>query len=155
MINKTKKSVLSIGVVTIAVATMLFSSCNSSNEKNETTESESVEKLNEAKEDLNEAKKEYNKKYETFKNESLHRIAENEKTIAALKLEMKDETKVAKADLDKKLTTLEEKNQNLKEKISDYKEEDNEKWESFKTEFSRDMDNLGEALKDLTKTNTK
>ena len=39
--------------------------------------------------------------------------------------------------------------------LRDFKEDGNEKWESFKVEFKRDMDNLGEALGDLTKNNTK
>jgi len=38
--------------------------------------------------------------------------------------------------------------------MRDYKGEGKEKWEAFKTEFNRDMDELGKAFKDLTVNNT-
>jgi Holliday junction resolvase RusA-like endonuclease len=39
--------------------------------------------------------------------------------------------------------------------MDDYKAESKDQWESFKTEFSRDMDNLGKAFKDLSEDNIK
>lgn len=64
------------------------------------------------------------------------------------------ESNAAKEDFEKELALLEHKNQSLKEKMSYYKDEGDNKWESFKLEFDRDMDNLGKALKDLTNNNT-
>jgi len=46
-------------------------------------------------------------------------------------------------------------NQKKKVKISKYKNDGNEKWESFKREFNYDMDKLGQSLKDLGENNVK
>ena len=43
----------------------------------------------------------------------------------------------------------------MKQKMADYKEEGKEKWETFKVEFNHDMEELGNAFKDLTVKNTK
>jgi hypothetical protein len=39
--------------------------------------------------------------------------------------------------------------------MEDYKVDTKEQWESFKTEFSHDMDEMGKAFKDLTVKNVK
>ena len=39
--------------------------------------------------------------------------------------------------------------------MDEYKAEGKEQWEEFKAEFSRDMDELGKAFKDLTVKNEK
>ena len=43
----------------------------------------------------------------------------------------------------------------MKKRLEDYKADSKDKWESFKTEFNHDMDELGSAFKDLTVKNTK
>src|SRR5690606_20319861 len=93
-------------------------------------------------------------RYKAFKLESDNKIAENEKVIAELRANAKMESNAAKQDLENKLAVLEQKNQSLKEKMSYYKDEREDEWESFKVEFDQDMDSLGQALKDLTKNNT-
>ena len=50
---------------------------------------------------------------------------------------------------------LEQKNTELKKILSDYKDEGQDKWTSFKNEFNHDMDELGKAFKDLTVKNLK
>ena len=39
--------------------------------------------------------------------------------------------------------------------MEDYKADSKENWESFKTEFNHDMDELGNAFRDLTIDNKK
>jgi len=153
---RTKKiSNLIFGLVSIAMVIVLFNGCKSPAEDNETTNTEDInENLVEAKESLDEAKKEYVLRYQAFKLESDNKIAENEKVIAELKAKAKMESNAAKRDFEKELTVLEQKNQSLKEKMSYYKDEGDDEWESFKMEFNQDMDSLGQALKNLTKNNT-
>ena len=50
---------------------------------------------------------------------------------------------------------METKNEELRVKIETYKADGNENWEKFKTEFNRDMSELGEAIKNLTVKNVK
>lgn len=154
MNKRIKKSFLALGIATLTIAAISFSGCTSNAEK-ERAANEANEKLIEAKKDLDEAKKVYDEKLAAFKIESDNRLAENEKSIAALKEEIKKKSKTVRAELDAKLAALELKNQLMKEKVRDYKDEGAEQWEAFKIEFNRDMDNLGEALKDLTTDNTK
>ncbi|MBA3707137.1 MAG: hypothetical protein H0W84_14905 [Bacteroidetes bacterium] len=57
---------------------------------------------------------------------------------------------------DKRINELEQKNKDLKKRMADYNEQDGKSnWQLFKTEFTHDMDELGNALKDLTVRNTK
>jgi len=46
---------------------------------------------------------------------------------------------------------LKEKNHALKEKLEDYKDEGETKWQEFKTNFSRDLDAVGTTISDLFK----
>jgi len=152
----TMKSVITYGLIAFMTVVILLCGCNGAPDNKEKTKGEeNAETLIESKKELDEAKKEYAEKYKAFKNESNDKISENEKSIASMKADLKSKSKSVQVDLEKKLTLLEQKNQSLKEKIRDFKEDGNEKWESFKVEFKRDMDNLGEALGDLTKNNTK
>ena len=43
----------------------------------------------------------------------------------------------------------------MKKRLEEYKDEGQEKWTSFKSEFNHDMDELGKAFKDLTVKNVK
>ncbi len=52
-----------------------------------------------------------------------------------------------------KMDTLSRKNDELKMKITAYKQDGKQNWNSFKNEFSHDMDKLGESLKDFTQDN--
>lgn len=152
---KTKTSSTILGFASVAIAIILFNGCKlATKDKDATVTGDPKESLVEAKESLDEARKDYVLKYEAFKLESDNKIAENEKIIAELKAKAKMDGDAAKQEFEKELAALEQKNQSLKEKMSYYKDESSKEWESFKIEFDRDMDNLGKALKDLTKNNT-
>lgn len=152
MKNIVKKSVY--GVTSLMMVVLLFSSCTSTAENESNKVNDAKEKVIDAQNDLNKAKSDYDMQFETFKLESENRITENEATIAQIKANSKNASKSVKADLDRDLAVLEQKNEDLKEKVRDHKNEGNEKWEAFKVEFNHDMDNLGQSLKDLGKKNT-
>jgi hypothetical protein len=48
---------------------------------------------------------------------------------------------------------LEKANHNLKEKLEDYKDDGDSKWQEFKTNFNKDMDAVGKTMSDLFKDN--
>jgi len=154
MNKRIKKSFLAFGLATLTLAAISFSGCNASSEK-ERVANEAAQKLIESQNELAAAKKDYAEKLAAFQVATDNKIAENENSIAALKVEIKKKSKTVRAELDAKLAALELKNQLMKEKARDYKDESAEQWEAFKIEFNRDMDNLGQALKDLTTSNTK
>lgn len=83
------------------------------------------------------------------------KIAENEKTIAELKAQRKKDGSSNPDAYTNRIAELEQKNADLKKRIQEYKQDNQEKWQSFKTEFSHDMDDLGTALKNVTVDNVK
>jgi len=60
-----------------------------------------------------------------------------------------------RADYEKNLNELEQKNKNLKMKMAEYQDSGKDNWESFKREFNHDMDELGKSLKNFTDNNKK
>jgi predicted RNase H-like nuclease (RuvC/YqgF family) len=58
-----------------------------------------------------------------------------------------------KAKYNKAVAELEQKNRDLKKKLEEYKDEGESKWQEFKTNFSHDIDGLGNTMKDLFKDN--
>ena len=61
----------------------------------------------------------------------------------------------AKADYERSIADLEKRNAALQIKVKEYKNEGNTQWESFKREYNYDMEELGKAMKNLTKNNKK
>ena len=116
---------------------------------------DSAEEVVDAQQDLEQAKADYEAQYNQFKLESEEKITANEKIIADLKVYSKDKKSEAKAEYDKMIADLEIKNEAMKVKVRDYKDEGSEKWESFKREFNHDMDELGASIKDLGNNNVK
>jgi predicted small secreted protein len=150
-----KKSI-SIVAITVLMAGTILTSCQTSANKVKNAEDklnkEKVDVL-EAKQDLDQIRKDSITDYNKFKMESEEKINGYEKRIAELKTKIATEKKEDKSAYEKQLAQLEKKNSEMKEKLVNYKEEGQEKWVSFKNEFNHDMDELGKAFNDLTKNN--
>lgn len=129
---------LKIVLIAIVLATA-FTSCKFSSQKAESS-----------KENVTQAQKDFKKEVENFKKVANEKIAANEKVIADWKVNLTNSKRGAKASIEKKISDLEKKSLLLKTKLNDYKDESLDSWESFKTEFNQDMDELGNALKALT-----
>lgn len=96
-----------------------------------------------------------NKEWEAFKVNTDSLINENDMRIAELKVKMNNTSKAADSTYKKKIAQLEKRNAAMKVKIQSYKDDSSQNWDSFKTEFNHDMNELGSALKDLTVDNKK
>ena len=92
---------------------------------------------------------------ENYRTTTAERIALNNQSIADFNLRVANEKNKVTVDYQNKIAELEQKNSDMKKRMDDYKADGKEQWETFKTEFSRDMDNLRQAFKDLTITNNK
>ncbi len=145
-----KKTIFTLALTAVVAGTVL-TGCDSSPEKADTAKAI----LEQSNQDLEKEQQEYNDQYEQFKMESNERIAANEKTILELRAESKKLKKEAKEEQEKTIALLEERNETMKSKIKEFKKDGKEQWESFKNEFSHDMDALGESLKGLTKNDIK
>jgi chromosome segregation ATPase len=93
--------------------------------------------------------------YREFKLDAEKKISANQKKITELKEKKSKASKDVRDKYDKKVVAFERKNNDLKRKLTDYNSTNNDKWESFKREFSHDMDELGNALKDITVDNAR
>lgn len=145
-----KKIILGL-VASTFIAGVIFTSCNTPAEKVENAQ----ENVTEANTDLDTANAQYLADIENYKKETADKITANDQSIAEFKARIQEEKKEAKADYKKKIAELEQKNTDMKKKMDDYKVEGKEKWETFKAEFTHDMDELGKAFKDLTVKNVK
>lgn len=152
-----KTLVINFLVSLLILAVAIFGGCQSSAEKVENAK----ENVDEAKEELQEVKAEAQadaikvanaEEWRVFKTETELKIKENEDRIAELKAKMKKSGKTFDAMYEKNINTLEQKNKDLKVRLNGY-ETNQSDWESFKREFNHDMDELGQALKDLTVNN--
>ena len=140
------KYTILILVVTVFMTGIILSSCQSSTKKVENARNKVIE----AELGLNQALKD---SIQQYKKESEEKISYYEKSIAEFKAKIANRKKEDKAIYEKKLAMLEQKNTELKKILSDYKDEGQDKWTSFKNEFNHDMDELGKAFKDLTVNN--
>ncbi|HEX8515524.1 MAG TPA: hypothetical protein VF868_04940 [Bacteroidia bacterium] len=139
-------------LLTMSLLTALsFLACNSSADKVNSAK----ENVAEAEVSLQDAKNDYDSEYEKFKLESNDKITANEQIIADLKIYSKDKKKEVKDQYEATINSLEQKNQQMKNKVSEYKKDSSNSWESFKREFNHDMDELGKALSDLGTNNSK
>jgi hypothetical protein len=148
--NTNKKLILALAISLFTMSVIVIS-CSSPSEKVENAQDNLVK----ANQDLDKANEEYLSDIENCKKEAAEKTAANEKSIAEFKARVENEKKEVKKEYYDKIAKLEEKNNDIKSRMADYKAEGKEKWEIFKTEFSRDMNELGTAFKDLTVKNVK
>ena len=141
----------------VILAHAVFTGCQSSADKLEAA-NQNVEK---EKQDLQEAQKDANavavkvanaEEWTAFKTESEVKIKDNQIRIDELKMKMSKPGKTFDAMYAKNIENLEQKNKDLKARIGAY-EANQSDWDSFKREFNHDMDELGQALRDLTVNN--
>lgn len=145
-----KKSILLFAASTFVIGA-IFTSCNTPAEKVENAQ----ENATEANEELNKANAAYLEDVENYRRITAEKIAANDKSIADFDARIEKEKKSVKDEYKKKIAELEQKNSDMKKKMADYKMDGKEQWEKFKTEFSHDMDELGNAFNDLTVKNVK
>ena len=151
-----KKTNLILATAMFTVSALFINCKQSANETTPAQENveEAKEDVQEAKEELSEARQQANaEEWQNFKDEMNAAIEKNDARIEELKQKIKNTGKAADAAYDKKIDALKEKNEQLKIKMDTYKNDADSDWQSFKREFNHDMDELGNALKDITVNN--
>jgi hypothetical protein len=143
--------ILSLCASTLMMSAILIGGCSTSAEKVENAQKD----VTQANIDLDKANRAYEEDIANYRAETDNKILANNKSIAEFNARIELEKKEAQADYRKKIVELEQKNSDMKKKLDDYKMTGKENWETFKTEFSRDMDELGKALSGFTKNNDK
>lgn len=143
---------LNYSIISFATIAMLsFMACGSSAEKVQKAQ----DNLEKEKADYEQAKLDSIAEFDSFKMAYEAQIDANEKTVAALRSELKKDKKKYEEVNKKIVDDLEEKNSNMRKKIREFKRESKSDWLSFKEEFSYDMDELGKAIKGIGENNSK
>jgi len=137
----------------------LFSSCMSNDQKKENARNKTqtaLENLNTAQNNENKVAQKVASEEElkTFKLESELKIKNNEVSIAKLKLKMNKPGSALDEVYARRIDSLQLKNQNLKSRIGSY-EKTHTDWGKFKSDFNRDLNQLGKTLNSLTEEHIK
>jgi peptidoglycan hydrolase CwlO-like protein len=140
-----KKSILVLAVS----SAILLTNCKNSAEKVENAQ----ENVNDANKDLNKAEEDYQREIEDYRRETANEISENERKIEELRARADQEKKEVRADYNKKVDELQERNTRMKTRMDEYKADNREGWQNFKKEWRHDMDELGQAFRDIGKDN--
>lgn len=128
---------------------LIIVGCGNSAQKVEKAEENVVE----AEQDLEEAKDEYKSDMEQYRLMTAEKIAANERAIADYNNSLARDKRAVTAEIKEEIAELEAKNNKLKMKIGEYTDNGKDNWESFKTEFNRDMDDLGTSISNIGRDN--
>ncbi len=145
------KKIYSILIILMFVSIAAITSCKTPAQKVASAKKD----VREANKDLDKAQEVYMAEVQAYRRETADRISANDRSIAEFRTRIENEREDVKADYRRRIAVLEQKNSDSKRRMDDYKADGREKWQNFKMEFNRDMDELGKALKDLTVKNNK
>lgn len=157
--KKMKKSIFALAITATLLAGTIISGCQSSGQKVDAAE----ENVAEARQDLRDAEKDADvaaqnkldaEEWRIYRAESELTIRDNEVRINELKVKMKKPGKVFDPLYAKRIEALEQRNKTMKLRMETY-EKNQSNWVSFRDEFKHDMNELGQAMKDLTVDNKK
>jgi hypothetical protein len=87
--------------------------------------------------------------WRALKTDSELKIRNNEMRIAEVKESLKALKKTADSISTNRIATLEQRNKDLRTRMEEY-ERSQSPWEIFKRDFTRDMDELGQSLRDIS-----
>jgi hypothetical protein len=149
-----KKTIFVLALSTFMMGALL-SGCQSSATKVENAKDnvqDAKNNLSDANQALSQAQTD---SIRQFKTESQATINMYDKNIADLRAKIANEKKENKAKYEQKLAEMEQKNLEMKKKLDNFQDRENNKWQSFKREFDHDMTELGNSIKDFGKNNTK
>ena len=142
-----KKSIFTLAAMSVLMTGAIFTSCNSAAQKEDnTTTTEQQDVI--ADEQVVATAEEW----QEFKTDAEAKIKRNELRIEELTVQMNKPGQVFDDLYKNRIEELEKQNRELQYRIDAY-DKSHTDWEKFKREFNHDMDELGEALKNITVNN--
>lgn len=137
-----------------SIALVTMASCENSTEKKiENAEKNLLdEKMDvaEAKQDLHEARTDSGE-FLDLKSKWDNRINENELKIAELKVKAKDQKTEVRKEYEKQLNDLQAENTRLNNQLRDYRVENGQNLQAFKTSLDQDLDRLEKSIATISK----
>jgi TolA-binding protein len=142
-----KKSIFTLAAMSLLMTGAIFTSCNSAAQKEDnTTTTEQQEAIND------EQVVATAEEWQEFKTDAQAKIKRNEIRIEELTVQMNKPGQVFDDLYKNRILELEQQNKKLQDRIDAY-DKSHTDWEKFKREFNHDMDELGDALKNITVNN--
>jgi hypothetical protein len=129
-----------------ALATTGFTSCNQHNENTMIPIADSGSVIPAPVADTTQLKEDWEK----FKADAREKIKQSDDSIATLKKRISKFDRKMKLKYDKDVAQIERKNDTLKIRLDNYRQEGKDKWEDFKIHFNHDMNEVKTWLKDST-----
>lgn len=146
-----KKTIAIISATVVLFAGTSLIGCNSPEDKVENA----AENVVDAHEDLEKANQDYVNEVANYKREISQRTEENNVRIAEMRAKASERKAETRADYNARIDELDRKNGEMKRKLDGYNGDNRDNWESFKSEFNHDMDELGKSFSDLGNDNVK
>jgi hypothetical protein len=143
---KIMKNRFKVLAVLAFAASLILSACSSSAKKAEESHAniDSAGQSSAARVDTVNA---FKADWDKFKADASDKVRQNEDSLQAIKMRVSKTDAKVKAASNKELARLEEKNNEMKMRLNNYKAEGDIKWEKFKTDFTNSMDTLDKDIK--------
>jgi hypothetical protein len=127
---------------TAACVAILLSGCQQRESKIEIAQTKVTSAAQDLKEVKREVRADWQESWLSFKRESDMEIAANERSIIDLRREVTTVRKGLRDSFTARIDDIERRNTELRNRVNEYKDDGDEKWELFKKAVRRDMDNL-------------
>lgn len=135
-------------VTSFLMLTLFLLNCKSNDKKvdntNDITESTTAQ--------LNEEQQKLNAEYKAFKTYALAEIEENDENIEKLQAKIDEPGKTLDEARKRRITDLKEQNTELRNRLNNYVLNTSD-WQSFKTNFNKDLKGVGDSFRDLFSAN--
>ena len=128
----------------IAVMSISILACKSAAQK----ETAARQNVADANRDLEKTKEKNAADWKVFKSEAEAKILSNDQRIAELKIKANKPGNTYDSVYRNRIEKLQSKNSELKLKINNYDRSQTD-WQTFKSDFNREMDEIGKNLKDI------
>jgi uncharacterized protein HemX len=137
------------GLVLAMLAALFVASCSTPAAKVENAK----ENVTQAKQELKLSQQEYANELALFRAETERELNAFEKEILAINAKIKTSNSKLKAEYEKQIAVLDAQNKEMRKNLSEYKSGKKEDWTKFKADFYGDMNSLGQSLKNFTVDN--
>ena len=104
----------------------------------------------ESNKNLDQTNEGYLKDIEKYRQEAAKKIEANYLQIADFRVKIGKKRKEIKADYGSQIDDMEQRNNDLRNRMNDYKQDGRKNWETFKTELNYDMSEMEKVFKNLT-----
>lgn len=101
---------------------------------------------------LNEEQRKMNEEYQDFKEDAMEEIKKNDENIEKLQNKINEPGKTLDEARGRRVADLREQNAELRARLNNYSLNTSD-WQSFKTKFNADLNNVGQSFQDLFSDN--